>query len=344
MSVSALVIGDPHFKISNVAETKSMVEAIIETAQKVSPNFIVVLGDTLDRHEIIHSSPLCRAVDFLDLLSRISPVYLLIGNHDLKNNREFLSTEHPFTALKYWGERLTVVDTTLVKDINGKVFTFVPYVPPGRFLEALDFSKGWNESVCIFGHQEIRGVKTGPEIISTSGDVWIPGHFGIMGHIHNYQELYIHNREHPDVVYVGSPIQHSFGDHPEKTISLFTFSDSGPIKHERIDLGLLRKLIVKISCSDVPNYIPETKCELKLLIVGTKGEIKTIKSHTNIEKWKEEGHKICYKEVSIEKITERKETESTTRFSSSLYTKIKDIHGMVPIYKEIFGEIPEAQK
>src|SRR5579864_8984065 len=128
-SVTALVIGDPHFKVSNVRETDAMTASIIRVAAQRHPDIIVVLGDVLDRHETIHVSPLTRAIKFLAQLMSIAPVYVLIGNHDLKNNRQFVSDEHAFTALKFWGTSMNVVDTTTVVNIKGQVFTFVPYVP-----------------------------------------------------------------------------------------------------------------------------------------------------------------------------------------------------------------------
>ena len=110
-----------------------MVEAIVKHVRERKPDMIVVLGDVLDRHETIHVSPLTRATKFLCQLMEIGRTFVLIGNHDLKNNQQFLSNEHPFDSLKYWGPNMTVIDTTTSIMINGHIFTFVPYVPPGRF-------------------------------------------------------------------------------------------------------------------------------------------------------------------------------------------------------------------
>ena len=80
--ITVLVIGDPHFKISNVCDTDLMVESIIRIATERHPDIIVVLGDILDRHENIHVSPLTRSIKFLTSLMTIAPTYALIGNHD----------------------------------------------------------------------------------------------------------------------------------------------------------------------------------------------------------------------------------------------------------------------
>src|SRR5690349_5041475 len=101
-----LVIGDPHFKINNGHKTAEMTKAVILIANEIKPDFIVNLGDTLDRHANIHVDPLCDAVNFIHQLSLIAPVYMLIGNHDRRNNSEYLTEIHPFTAIKHFSSRV----------------------------------------------------------------------------------------------------------------------------------------------------------------------------------------------------------------------------------------------
>ena len=42
---TALVIGDPHFKVCNIPESKQMVENLIIEAKRLQPTFIVCLGE-----------------------------------------------------------------------------------------------------------------------------------------------------------------------------------------------------------------------------------------------------------------------------------------------------------
>lgn len=343
-SVTALVIGDPHFKVSNVRETDAMVEAIIRVANEKRPDIIVVLGDVLDRHEIIHVSPLTRSVKFLGRLMNIAPTYVLIGNHDLKNNRQFLSDEHPFSALKFWGENMIIVDTTTMVNIKGQTFVFVPYVPPGRFEEALNRCPGWERATCIFGHQEFRGAQMGA-IISVEGDVWsLTNPYVVTGHIHDYQEPQV------NILYTGTPIQHAFGDRHDKTISYFTYYSERDREHERIDLGLPRKHIVRLSCAEVSTYIPQPNYELEIIIRGTSGEIKAIMKHPNIEMWKRAGYKIAYKDIPLDKSDipvpvenndEHKPviSKAPLRFSVVLYNSVSSNPRLAPLYNRIFGSV-----
>jgi hypothetical protein len=333
--VTALVIGDPHFKVSNIPETDAMVEAIIRTAIDRKPDIIVVLGDILDRHETIHVSPLTRSVKFLARLSQISRTFVLIGNHDLKNNRQYFSEEHPFTALKFWGDNLTIVDTTTVAIIKEKVFVFVPYVPPGRFEEALNVCPNWIHATCIFGHQEFKGAHMGA-IISTEGDIWpLTNPYVVTGHIHDYQEL------QANVLYTGTPIQHSFGDRHDKTISYFIFHSINDRDQERIDLGLRRKQIIRITCGEVSRYVPKQNCELKIIISGLSGEIKAIMNHINIDMWKKAGHKIAYKDIPLDTNIDQHNKSiihaAPPRFSSILYDTVSCYPRLGSLYTRIFG-------
>lgn len=329
------VIGDPHFKINNVSETDAMAESCISNIIKCDPDFIVVLGDVLDRHESIHVSPQTRAVKFLEDLSNIKPVYLLIGNHDLKNNRQFLSEEHPFTALKLWGERMTVVDKTVIRKINGMIFTFVPYVPPGRFIEALDTCEGWKESKCIFCHQEFKGAKLGATF-SIEGDEW-PNEYPyvVSGHIHNYQEL------QNNILYTGTPIQHTYGDFEDKTVSCITFFDSERV-HERIKLDVRKKKILRITTDEIAHCILPENYDLKIVISGTSGQLAAAMKHQKVKIWKNCGHKIVPKtlnsldpSLTIEKGFIQRKKQS---FSRELYNDINNNESLKKLYHKLFGK------
>lgn len=337
--VSALIIGDPHFKISNVAETDAMVEAIKRIALARKPDIIVVLGDVLDRHETIHVCPFTRAIDFLAFLMTIAPVYLLIGNHDLKNNRQFLSDEHPFRALKYWHDRadphksIIVVDTTTKAIIKNQVFIFVPYTPCGRFLEALNTCPGWEAASCIFAHQEFKGAQMGA-FTSVEGDEWpLINPYIISGHIHDYQEL------QSNILYPGTPIQHTFGDNSNKRITYAKFRNINERSSERVDLGLPKKFIVHITCQEVSGYKPTDNSQLKIVIRGSSGDIKYIMKHPNIDVWKRQGHKITYKDITVTIGTEPVLIKAPPRFSTALYNSVSNDQRLLPLYKQIFGDI-----
>ena len=84
--MKCIAIGDVHIKVSNVLETDEMINKLEALAKDIKPNFIVLLGDVLDRHATINVHCLMRAQNLIFKLSLIAPTFVLIGNHDRPNN------------------------------------------------------------------------------------------------------------------------------------------------------------------------------------------------------------------------------------------------------------------
>ena len=344
--VVALVIGDPHFKTSNALETSSlMVESILTIARRIKPDFIVDLGDTLDRHETIHVSPLERATQFLSELSKIAPLYVIIGNHDRPNNSNFLTTEHPFNALKLWSNT-TVVDKVVSITIKGLKFTMVPYVPPGKFEEALNTLPGCLEGVrTIFAHQEFKGAKMGA-VRSEVGDSWsLSNPLVISGHIHDYDRL------QPNIIYTGTPLQHAFGDREDKTVSIYRFplmtsstvDVNATFTEERIDLGLEKKTLVYLTCEEVMTYTPPPGKHIKIVVRGTSAEIKAIMKLPSIKQLVASGIKVVYKDLpshaperSPPRHDKMREALSYTR---RLHDSVQQDEEMKALFTELFGTL-----
>lgn len=259
-----LLIGDPHYKVSNRRETSEFEKSVFENLKQIEDlDFIVVLGDILDTHEKIHVQPLCRAVEFIINLSKVSKTYLLIGNHDRINNNVYMSPEHPFTGLNR-RENIVVVDET-VRDGD---FAFVPYVPNGRFHEAL--GPDYQHFHAIFAHQEFRGCKMGA-LVSETGDVWDvedPPIFS--GHIHDYQQ------PQKNILYTGTPFQHSFGDSPEKNIFILEIEDSQKWSTDSIQLDVVQKRLFNMKISEFDDFVPPKNTLLKINFHCEESDLKTV--------------------------------------------------------------------
>lgn len=310
--LQVLCIGDPHYKVSNVRETREFETSLFTWLQQGErPDLIVCMGDVLDRHETIHVSPLERATAFLRRLTEFAPTYVLIGNHDRPNNSTFLTDEHPFNALKYWQvdqqhHPITVVDTTIKREHHGHQLIFVPYVPPGRFTEALSHLRTamcpWGTSLewieehlkdvsALFTHQEFYGSVMGGTMKSSAGDKWSPmGPPIFNGHIHDY------GQPQPNIYNIGTPFQHAFGDREDKTISWVTLINPKEHTHRRIDLGLTKKRIVELTCAEVTNFVPDPQFQTKLVIIGTSAELKQIAKLYHVKQLADRGIKVVYKD------------------------------------------------
>lgn len=298
-TVSCMCVGDPHFKTNNIQEVEKMTKKIIELVEKKKPTFVVVLGDILDTHETVHEAPFNKAIFFLSKLTTLVPTFLLIGNHDYCNNSQFQTTRHPFNACKRW-KNMHVVDKAMQKKILGHTFFFCPYVPPGRFEEALETTgENWKSARCIFAHQEFRGCKMGP-ITSTLGDEWKKEYpLVISGHIHDSQVV------GKNVYYTGSAMQHAFGDSERKGIWYVEFCDlfESGWKYSKFDLGLKKKKMVYLDAKDAMNEIPvfdKTKEDLKVVIKGTSSDFAAFRKSNTFAELQKKSVKVAFSQENEE--------------------------------------------
>jgi DNA repair exonuclease SbcCD nuclease subunit len=328
--MKVLCIGDIHIKVSNVPEIDEMTNKLVELATARKPNFIVLLGDVLDRHATINVYCLMRAEKIVLLLSKIAPTFLLVGNHDRPNNSNFLTDEHPFNAMKLWpntyiidkvssylftkgtGGQEGINDNNFQNLREGNIpnedefrFVFAAYVSPGRLDEALNtIESPLVNTTCVFSHQEVFLAKLGP-IISATGDKWpLENPLMISGHIHDYDLL------QPNMIYTGVPLMHSFADRDDKTVSMFTFSKNNKNKvewnQERIDLGLIKKITIYLTPEQIPNYEPPTDKLVKLVIRGDEASIKTIAKLDKISQLKKQGIKVVFKTIQSTEVSTNK--------------------------------------
>lgn len=265
-------------------------------------------GDLLDTHEQVHIIPLNRAYGMIDELRKRVPVYVLVGNHDAINNQIFLEDTHWMNGLKNW-ENVTIVDRVTPLIVSKHTFLFVPYVPNGRFVEALNTLQqvDWKTADCIFAHQEFKGCKMGA-IISETGDEWDKKNpFVVSGHIHSKQI------PQENIYYSGSSIQHAFGESEDNTIALFAFENHTRTLVE-IPSQVVNKKIVRKRIDEIDSFVlPKDKEIVKLTLTGTVNEFKTFKKGEKYRKLTEQGIKISFKGI-IESVPnyENQPSESNT--------------------------------
>lgn len=159
-----LYFTDIHIKHSNY-ESIDALQKILDTYTPGQFEHAVIAGDTLDSHEHVDSQLLNKALSIVRSTRRAvtGNVYIIVGNHDYINNKQFCSHEHWLNVLKEW-PRIVVVDK-VTWIVEGRMMC-VPYVYPGRFSEALADNR---VEGTIFCHQEFKGCKLGC-ITSMDGD------------------------------------------------------------------------------------------------------------------------------------------------------------------------------
>jgi DNA repair exonuclease SbcCD nuclease subunit len=331
--MKVLAIGDEHFEDKNELETSQMCDRIYQVVLEHKPDIIVSLGDALHQHSTLHMGPFKRAINFFHRLSQMCQhLYILVGNHDRPNNTAFLTDDSPFIACKVW-DNTTVVD----KVFTYKDLIFVPYVPPGRFMEALNTVNITPDNITdyklIFAHQEFKGSKMGA-ITSLNGDEYGPTWpLCVSGHIHEYQEPQ-HN-----LLYPGTPIQLSYGMPEAKGVLLLDTEDLE--NRTFIDLGIAKKMIIHLTPEQLATYKPPENCFIKIVC---KGDTKVIREITKLESVKEMLQSSRIK-LSIQE--ERKKDNlpailtktETIPFQKRLFTAMSEQSDEVKeLFKGIFGE------
>ena len=318
MPITILFIGDVHIQVSNIPEVELFIEKMTVLAEEKKPDLIIVGGDLLHTHERLHTIPLNKAYELVDNMRKISKTYVLVGNHDYIQNQQFLTDNHWMCGMKEW-ENTIIVDRVVTEVINGVLLTFVPYVPPGRFEEALntltDNDPDWKKSDCIFAHQEFFGCKMGA-IVSVEGDKWSLDYPEVVsGHIHSKQ------RPQKNVYYSGSSMQHAFGESSKNIIAHLTF-ESGQQGYEldEINLNLPRKKIVYMDVEALDDYeLPETEDKIKITISGVYDQFKALKKTKKYKKLIKDGVKVVFKAKKIEPETKVSENiANETEFATIL--------------------------
>lgn len=292
--MKVIAIGDPHFKTDNIPEVNLFIERMESLCKKECPDLIVILGDLLHTHERIHSVPLNKAYEFVNKIRNISHTFILVGNHDMYNNQQYLSENHWMNGMKEWNN-VTIVDQVIYKVINDIHLVFCPYVYPGRFIEALQTVKeyDWKKAHCIFAHQEFYGCKMGA-IVSVEGDKWDEEYPNVIsGHIHSRQNL------QKNIYYCGSSMQHAFGESEINIIPILTFLDKNYELRE-VDLELPRKKIIYTDIESINDIKPiENEDKVKISISGLYDEFKAFKKTKKYKELISSGTKVVFKPKKI---------------------------------------------
>lgn len=273
-----LFIGDPHIKTDNHDEIDILVRHLEEICTEEKVDRIIIGGDLMHYHERIFTQALNKTLEFIKLLSKYAPIDILVGNHDMINNQQFLTSNHWMNVLEPMNN-VTVIDKPMKRSIGAYQYMLCPYVYPGRFIEALEtVETEWKSYNYIFAHQEFKGCKMGA-IVSTDGDEWNETYPQVIsGHIHD-------NQRFAKVYYPGAPLQHAFGDTDTRVVCII---ENDTIRD--IPLNVPKKTIVKSTISDLSSK--EVSHLHKLKIVATPEEFKMFKQTNEYKEYIEKGVKI----------------------------------------------------
>lgn len=335
--VLVVVVGDLHFKKDTPTISDLVIHKITEEIEKIKPDIVVFLGDILDTHEKIDLKTQNRAIKFIKhIAAKNIQVFVIIGNHERPDGTSFLTEDSSLYCLKGL-PNIHVADRVLdlkweIEGHKDKVrFVFAPYVPPGKFHEALDTLEekvmSSTPPACIFCHQEFKGCQIGG-YKSKGGDEWPETNpLIISGHIHTFQIL------QNNIVYAGTPYQQSWSDESEKGIILAEFLPGKNPRINMLKLDIRRKKSIKLKPSEVDAFVPPPNTDLQIDIVGSSSEIKALGETGIITKMRSRG-------ISVSLSTERIANPSNPQnkpYKELLLDMIKADSDATNMFNEIFA-------
>lgn len=315
--MKAIIIGDPHIKTDNFEEFELFVQKLTEKIVENKPDIIVILGDVLHTHERLHTLALNKAYDFIKKMATITKTYVLVGNHDYCSNQEFLTTNHWMNCMKEWQNLdLIIVDNVIYDNFENTEFLLCPYVPNGRFIEALEkCEKDWKSMDIIFAHQEFKGCKMGA-IISEDGDEWCEQYPNVIsGHIHSNQ------KPQKNIYYPGSAMQIAFGESEKNIIAMIEINKK-KYKLDELQLNLPRKKIIYMDIQNVEEYNVDNKNKdkIKVSVSGNYEEFKVLKKSKKYKNLVSKGVKVVFKPKKIEEgIVKKEYLDSEMDFKTILH-------------------------
>lgn len=201
-----LVVGDVQAKKENLDLVKQLLQQVEEkaVAEKLD---VIWLGDMLDRRGHIEAEVLNVLYNHFDHTKVYN--YIVVGNHDLISMTSTETALEPLKAL----ENVIVVDKpTYLNDKPLGTTLMVPYYRnPQKFLEAINDPSNLPKPTTLICHQGIKEFTIGSGYTEDEAvllDDLAAFKLVVAGHYHTPRQM-------ANVVYLGSPFSHSFGESNE---------------------------------------------------------------------------------------------------------------------------------
>jgi DNA repair exonuclease SbcCD nuclease subunit len=251
----AIIVGDPHITVSNLAESDKLLSFIQLSAVDKGADSIIFMGDQFHTHSLIRVEVQQFWKRWLDILSSKFTIYALVGNHDMKmvlGQRKEENAMDVFKSIR----RVHIIDEPVVIDGIGMCPYIIDHHNFKEHVKHLD-------SKILFAHQTFLGATFdngfyAPEAVDIQE---LPFDQIISGHIHEEQTI---GKCH----YVGTPKWDGLSDaNKDKGIWVFDFKDGIISNKEFISSKAVLQPIVKHVVNegeDVPKITDNERVYLEL--------------------------------------------------------------------------------
>ena len=205
-------------------EHLSCAQTLIDICNKEDIDRIVFCGDLYqavgDNLSTQTQSAVC---EFVEKISKIKPLDMLVGNHDLSGTTNFKAV-HKLIPFKYFNN-VTVYDSPVEKD----GIVYMPYCTSDEYATTILENIKDKKNKVVFSHLELKGINLGNGIETTHGvplDLLSQFKMTIQGHYHSSSSY------GPNIKVIGSTQRLSFKD-PGKSRNNIIIYDTETNKIER---------------------------------------------------------------------------------------------------------------
>lgn len=179
-----LLVGDPHVKPDNLAESEKLLEFIETQAIELNEKKLVFLGDLFHTHRIIRMDVERFWIKWATRLGKIAEVVMLVGNHDQPGDDQNEGVMSALDVLKGI-PNVTVVDRPMV-------IGTATYLPHTSSQERFAHWASETNTPYLFCHQTFDGSEFENGFYAKDGfPVDVVSNFSLVitGHIHKTQEF-----------------------------------------------------------------------------------------------------------------------------------------------------------
>jgi DNA repair exonuclease SbcCD nuclease subunit len=323
-----LRIGDPHAKVTNLDEMETLMEFVAQVAIERKVQRIEILGDLFHTHAILRLEVLEFWRHWLDHLSDICELVVLVGNHDLSGDFNSNSSALDiFDLIKK--KNLYIINSARVLGIYG----YVPYVHDNaRFIEIANGLIAYGANILI-SHTTYNGARFESGMYAPDGVDPEALNFRtiISGHIHSRQRFVTSKGQ--QVIYPGTSRWDTNSDANEpKGLWLVNHDTNGEILSEEfIDTNLVCTPIISVQLKEgeeLQEYRPGTKVTVELI-----GSSDWVAKQKIAMKGK---YSVTAKITDKAKLDMRKSGGTFENFVRTLYPSTSDKDAMIKMAKE-FG-------
>uniref|UniRef100_A0A6C0JR08 Calcineurin-like phosphoesterase domain-containing protein n=1 Tax=viral metagenome TaxID=1070528 RepID=A0A6C0JR08_9ZZZZ len=267
-----LVIGDLHIKDKDPTLYTTFIAKVEQWLRTDRYSTVILLGDIQHKFSHVDRAAQTLVCTLFSMITKYVDLYVLVGNHDYDNATQFLTENHTLMPFKSWN-RISIIDKPTVNILTTKEgkdikVLMVPYVPKGRFNEAIQDIE-LDKIKVIFAHQEFQGTKMGP-YPSEDGDVWsdnLP--IVISGHAHGRHKV------GSNIYHVGMPYDDSW-EETEKRYILELDVKKSNINMTFIPTRMPRKILLRLTYNEALEWkLPSEEQDMyKLKVICTNEEWK----------------------------------------------------------------------